>query len=58
MMHLWLPPRGEPKPPMKEVVGEEGEPSVPSRAVSGFISGGGGVQWGWTTRGIELFGLY
>ena len=29
-----------PNPPMKEVVGEEGEPSCPSRAVSGFISGG------------------
>ena len=35
--NLWLP-MGLPKPPMKEVVGEAGEPSAPSRAVSGFIS--------------------
>lgn len=34
---------GLPKPPMKEVVGEAGEPSAPSRAVSGFISIG---LWG------------
>jgi len=33
-----LPPSGEPNPPMNEVVGDDGDPSCPSRAVSGFIS--------------------